>query len=287
MYVLILSNGLFPPSLHGSSSDYGNIKLEYWSNVLNVIVFESQNVKNQLPKNKSEVVVLKSADLPLRLSKAYFSLSNSVQLSTEDLGMSGDLVLLDVNTFVLPMIQIEKSKPEKRKNTLADLSYSLKVQDWTEDSCQIMFAGDHNGKLSPVVAQLSRKATTRIRVNRLCFVFTFVKAAIETDEMMRSAHNPNERGIIFSPKPIRQPLPTYPPELVSRRMEGNFRFLGILTEQGTVDRSTGIVLECFHGLFAHNALEIILSEWKFAPGQLNYQPVKLLCNIEVSFRLRQ
>jgi len=284
--VPIFAFALLPIFLLGNPADAANDPLRKWSRMVQVVAFESTNLKNQLPPKESGVTITKSAELPIRLSKAYFALSTAARFTTGDLGLPEDLVLLDVFTFSISQDQDKKFKPVRRSNNFVELTYTLKIHNLTDDFCEVEFAGSYHEKILPVVAKLSRRNTTLIRVGRLCFAFTFVKAAIEADDAMCLAKSPEPRKDFIMPKPVMQPLPEYPQELRRRNLEGEFRFLAIITEKGAVDPLHGIVLESYHWLFTRSALETIFNRWTFAPGQLADQPVNVSADIDVVFRLR-
>jgi hypothetical protein len=83
----------------------------------------------------------------------------------------------------------------------------------------------------------------------------------------------------------REPLPEYPQELSRRNKQGNFHFLAIITREGRVNRSHGIVLEFLHWFFARNALDAILNDWEFIPGKQDGQSIDIMGEIEVAYRL--
>jgi hypothetical protein len=259
--------------------------LEYWSRNIHAIVFESMNVKNQVAKGHFAVAELPSAVLPLRLSSSYFPLSASARFPVGDLGLPGELSLLDVYTFRFSEKDIKRSKKISRQNEMAKLTYSLKMRDWAEESCEIEFSGRYRDSLVPVITRLNKKTTTVIRIDHLYFAFTFVSAAIKADEILLSATRPEHESSIVLPKVIRDPIPEYPPELSRRKKQGNFHFLAVITREGRVNRSHGIVLECFHWFFARNALEVIFNDWEFRPGQQDGQAIDIMAEIEVSYRL--
>ncbi len=285
LLALIIAIALSPVYASGNSEN-GTIEyLEPDARMLHVIVFESSDISDQLPKDQHKVFALTGADLPLRLSRAFFTLSSSARFSASELMMRGDVSLLDVNTFSFSEKQIKKSKQVKRHNALAGLTYSLTVLDWSEAFCSVRFSARSSRSRSPVIAQLSRSTTTILRLDRLCFAFTFIKAAMETDEIMRNVRIPNSKLNYTRPKPIKTPLPEYPAELRARGIQGKFFVMALFTEQGAIDPSHGIILECLHWLFARNALEVILKDWEFMPGKVNDRPADMIALIEVSYKL--
>jgi hypothetical protein len=258
-----------------------------WARSLHVIVLESNNVKNILPENRADVVALKSADLPLKISQVFFPLSTSSKFDGSELDMPGDMTLWDIYTFNLLEREIKKDKPFKRTNDSANLSYALTVRNLTDDFCEVDFTGKRLTSYASTTARLSRKTTTLIRIRGLCFVFTFVSAAMNSSVMLHSANkpDPNSDIYVYKPRLKKGPLPQYPETLSHALIEGRFRFLGIVTSQGAVVPSSGIVLECFHWLFARNALDAIFNHWEFTPGELDNEPASMLSKIEITYQL--
>jgi hypothetical protein len=164
------------------------------------------------------------------------------------------------------------------------LSYFFKVRNRTEDSWDIEFSGAYRESLPKVIGQLSIKTTTIVRIERLCFAFTFIEAAIKADGEMSSIEKQYPDSI--APKIIKEKIPEYPSELREARREGVFSFLGIITGQGTVDRSHGIILECSHWLFLRNALATMFNDWQFTPGQSGGKAVETIRELSWPFLLR-
>jgi hypothetical protein len=273
---------------HSAGSDQegeANADMPY-ERSLHVIVFESMNIKDQLPKDQLQFISLPGADLPARISRLYFKLSGYSKFDAEELGMHGNLSLLDINTFARSEKQIAKSKQVRRYNPIAGLSYSLKVLNREDDSFSIRFSAKYHDRYAPLIAQLSRQTTTLLRIDRLCFAFTFLKAALAVDEMVRRAPFPNPKLITQAPRILKNPLPEYPEELRARRIEGRFFFMAVFTKHGTIDASRGIILDSLHWFFARNALRVVLNDWTFIPGMINNQPADMMITVEVSYRLR-
>lgn len=279
--ILIMSSAiaLFPVSLSCRESS-----ADKWSRCLNVIVLESMDLKSGIPKGGYKIQDLSSAELPLRLSSAYFPLSFPLKFKTGDLGLPGDLSLLDINTFRFSKEHVGKSRRVKRENAIVGLSYFFKVRNRTEDSWDIEFSGAYRESLPKVIGQLSIKTTTIVRIERLCFAFTFIEAAIKADGEMSSIEKQYPDSI--APKIIKEKIPEYPSELREARREGVFSFLGIITGQGTVDRSHGIILECSHWLFLRNALATMFNDWQFTPGQSGGKAVETIRELSWPFLLR-
>lgn len=282
----MLATALIPAYAHGADQADSADSTKRYEGTLHVIVFESMNIHDRLPKDQVRIVPLPTADLPLRVSRPYFSLSSSSRFSTSELGLRGDVSLVEINTFALSEKQITESKQVSRHNPVVGLTYSLKVLNWQDNSCSIRFSAKYRDKHPPLIVELSRHTTTLLRIDRVCFAFTFINAAIAADDTLRRARMPDPKLKDAAPRPITNPLPEYPRELRSRRVEGNFLFMAVITRQGTIDPSHGIILDCYHWSFARNAMEVLLNDWLFVPSKENNQAEDMLAIIEVAYRLR-
>jgi hypothetical protein len=271
---------LLPTSLFCESDEIGAANA--FSKYLHVIAFESTDVKDLIPHNEYRISTLKSADLPVRLSQSYFPASTSEKVRASEVGLTGNAGLLDICTFRLTDKEINLGKQFKRENGLCKLRYSAKIRNWLEDTSEIEFSANNFGKTA---VKLSKATTTLIRVGRFSFAFTFLDAAFKTDKILSSTERPD--GRIAPPKLIKKVPPEYPPGLIRARSEGIFYFLGIIESDGTLNQLHGIVLECLHWLFARNAIEVMLRDWRFVPAQMDGHPVPSIATIEVSYQLRR
>lgn len=90
-------------------------------------------------------------------------------------------------------------------------------------------------------------------------------------------------GGVTNPTPIFMPLPMYTEAARKARVEGIVMLQAVVRKNGTVD-SFRVVRGLGYGL-DESAINTIATKWRFKPGTLNGQPVDVLANIEVSFRL--
>lgn len=90
-------------------------------------------------------------------------------------------------------------------------------------------------------------------------------------------------GGVSAPVPIYQPLPLYTEEARKARIEGIVLLQAIIRKDGTVD-SFRVIRGLGYGL-DESAINTIATKWRFKPGMLNGQPVDVLANIEITFRL--
>ncbi|PYV12622.1 MAG: hypothetical protein DMG07_16775 [Acidobacteria bacterium] len=85
------------------------------------------------------------------------------------------------------------------------------------------------------------------------------------------------------PTPLSQPLPMYTEEARKARVEGIVQIQAVVRRDGSVD-SFKVTRGLGHGL-DESAIKTIAARWRFRPGTRNGQPVDVVANIEVSFRL--
>jgi TonB family protein len=85
------------------------------------------------------------------------------------------------------------------------------------------------------------------------------------------------------PVALQQPLPAYTVEARSAGVEGIVLVQAIIRKDGTVD-SFRVLRGLGYGL-DESAINTIATKWRFSPGTLNGEPVDVMANIEVSFRL--
>jgi TonB family protein len=90
-------------------------------------------------------------------------------------------------------------------------------------------------------------------------------------------------GGVSAPVPIYQPLPLYTEEARKARIEGIVLLQAIIRKDGTVD-SFRVIRGLGYGL-DESAINTIATKWRFKPGMLNGQPVDVMANIEITFRL--
>jgi general secretion pathway protein G len=88
---------------------------------------------------------------------------------------------------------------------------------------------------------------------------------------------------VKAPAALSQPLPPYTEAARQARIEGIMVLQAIIRKDGTVD-SFKIIKGLGYGL-DDSAVNTIATKWRFGPGTLNGNPVDVVANIEVSFRL--
>jgi TonB family protein len=99
-----------------------------------------------------------------------------------------------------------------------------------------------------------------------------------------SGEFPNTVGNgVKPPVVLSRPLPSYTDEARAAHVEGVVVLQVIIRKDGTVD-SFKILKSLGYGL-DESAMKTIAESWRFQPGTLNGQPVDVMANIQVSFKL--
>jgi len=83
-------------------------------------------------------------------------------------------------------------------------------------------------------------------------------------------------------KPIYHRNPQYPPEAISKKIEGTVRLEACIAPEGEV---TGLLVISGHPLLLKAAMEAA-SHWRFAPVRWRGEPAQALTEIDVPFRLK-
>jgi TonB family protein len=88
---------------------------------------------------------------------------------------------------------------------------------------------------------------------------------------------------IEAPICLYQPMPRYTQEARDAKIEGLILLQGVIRKNGRID-GLKVLSGLGYGL-DKSAFDTVAKEWRFKPGMLNGQPVDVLANIEISFRL--
>ena len=86
---------------------------------------------------------------------------------------------------------------------------------------------------------------------------------------------------LSGPEPVRKVDPKYPPELRSKRVEGEVVLYAVIRKDGTVDS-----IQLVNGvdpILDENAMQA-LAQWKFRPGERQGEPVDLEAIVRIPFR---
>jgi TonB family protein len=145
----------------------------------------------------------------------------------------------------------------------------------------------------------SHKGHPNMKPHKMILIFTFYLIAFELSSFCRTETSPADQGKpeptpkatpyivgrngVTQPVPLAQPIPSYTPEARKARIEGIVVLQAIIRKDGSVD-SFKIIRGLGYGL-DESAITTIASKWRFKPGTLNGEPVDVMANIEVRFRL--
>jgi protein TonB len=88
-------------------------------------------------------------------------------------------------------------------------------------------------------------------------------------------------GIVAEANLIRKIQPTYPPLAKAARVQGTVEFTATISKEGNIEH---LQLVRGHPLLVEAARQAVL-EWKYRPTLLNGQPVEVITDILVNFRL--
>jgi len=86
---------------------------------------------------------------------------------------------------------------------------------------------------------------------------------------------------LSGPEPLRKVDPKYPPELRSRRVEGDVVLYAVIRKDGSVDSIQ--LVEGLDPTLDENAMQA-LAQWKFRPGQRGGTPIDLEAIVHIPFR---
>jgi protein TonB len=88
-------------------------------------------------------------------------------------------------------------------------------------------------------------------------------------------------GVVQSAKLLRQPTPMYPPLARNARISGVVRLEAVIGRNGTIE---SLRVMSGHPLLVQAALDAV-RQWVYQPTLLNGDPVEVLTQIEVNFKL--
>jgi protein TonB len=90
-------------------------------------------------------------------------------------------------------------------------------------------------------------------------------------------------GAVAESKLVQKVLPIYPRLAKSARVDGVVEFSAVINKEGRIEN---LRLVRGHPLLVNAAREAV-SQWRYQPTLLNGQPVEVITNITVHFRLSQ
>ena len=108
-------------------------------------------------------------------------------------------------------------------------------------------------------------------------------AELDEDEATRpnNAPLPVRPGTLSGPVPRHKTDPSYPPEQIKARIEGEVVLFGIIREDGSVDSVQ--VVRSLDPVLDKNSMEAF-AQWKFTPAHRNGNPVAVEAVVHIPFK---
>jgi hypothetical protein len=248
---------------------------------LQLILFEDYPYTVSTADNPSpyHAVDLPSAEFPQQFSSMYAPFGKLQKFALpEGIEIPRKWILLDIHT--LPESALRGKKVSYR-SPVGDLSYQVKVNQWMGESYQIRLSGEYKGfKFDDIPIQGHSDRTKLVTMRKtarqtLFAVLTPVQAIplFSDQESLPEEH-------FEEPQLIEGPKPRYPEGLSET---GGVLIRGIITLEGRLDPDRFVLLECPHPTLGRMALETVLNDWTFQPGNKDGQPVEALTSIAVQF----
>ena len=277
LFILLTSVHLLSQLLEAKDS----LETRNSEQALHLILFEDYPYTLVSPKELSnyQAVDLPSADFPHQFSCLYGPFPRLQRFKVpEGIEIPRKVLLLDIHT--LSEAAWNKNTVSHR-NTFTKLSYQLEVSDWTNDSYDLSLSGEYMGfkfQDIPIRGQLDR--TTLVRIQRTTRQTLFaVLTPVQAIPLFSTEENSGADNI-SQPQLIEGPAPQYPQGLSEK---GTVIIRGVITPDGRLDPDRFVLLECPHPLLGRSALQTILTDWRFQPGEKDGEPVEALTTIEIQF----
>jgi TonB family protein len=179
---------------------------------------------------------------------------------------------------VLDQIQVTKS---------LDTVYGLDQAAIDAATKWLFTPGMKDGKAVPVHVQLVLEFRLQANPPRTRTPQSDLPAATQAadDDFAKGAYTDSTPGLVL-PKPTAlRPDPTYSREAMQEQIQGTVKVEAVVAADGTVDRVRVVEsLDKVYGL--DEAALAAAKRWTFEPGTLNGQPVPVLVNMTMEFRLR-
>jgi len=107
--------------------------------------------------------------------------------------------------------------------------------------------------------------------------------ADQEDDFAKGALAAKTPGLV-QPKATRRSDPKYTPDALRAKIEGDVTVEAIVGVDGRVEKAR--VKEALNAALDAQALRAI-EQWQFEPGTLNGQPVRVLIEVQMSFRVHR
>lgn len=275
------------------------------SKLLQVIALRGESAPNWLDGKPYGVRELSDATLPARLSKSlvpFLGRGSLVQFS--DVGLIKGISFLDIHSLA----NAGKKGRIRWRNRIAHLDvqirnlvrhrerFSLSSRRFSTRMYSLILKGSFEQQPLEEMRISGKIDRTTIAVQHLkdnssiFFAFTWGEAMLQAGIPQKRAARqetelPTKDAVVQMPELLSKTYPSYPEELAGAGMESTFRVLVVIDTHGKVQPGRFFILDCTHALFAESAMKSILNGWRFRPGTLNGKAIKVLAQIEATFKI--
>ena len=276
LFTLFIHNALITPLFGGGDSlEPGNSP-----QALQLILFEDYPYRVYPADNPPHyhAVDLPSARFPQQFSSMYTPFPKLQRYAVpEGIEIPRKVILLDIHTLSESALQ---GKKVSYRSPGGDLSYQLKVDQWSRESYQIRLSGQYKGFKFDDIPIQGRSDRAKLVTMKKTALQTFFAVLTPIQAIPLLSSQDDDVEDFEPPQLIEGPQPLYPKGLSET---GRVLIRGIITLEGRLDPTRFVLLECPHPLLGRSALTAILNDWKFRPGKKDGQPVEALTTIEVEF----
>lgn len=140
-----------------------------------------------------------------------------------------------------------------------------------EGLAHIGIPGEYGERMNPVIQDVLRPITVTLPPVHV------EKPAPPPEQPVRYPVG----GVVAAPKPLHTPLPAYPPLARQAGVSGLVRLEAVIGTNGSV-RSIRLVQG--HYMLAGAAIAAV-KEWRYTPPTLNGEPIEVIMQLDVNFKL--
>jgi hypothetical protein len=246
--------------------------------LLQAIIFESYLIQPPDDLQLYDAVELPSNDFPLKFSRLFApsGSSETIQLSRSVVFPSKPM-FLDIYTFKVEEKQVKKKKSSSHRNDIQRLNFKVRFLSWSNGRYKAELEGRiEEFKFKNILIEAAADKTTIVRIRRSVNRTVYI-ALTEIVASDFAAMN------VIPPKPITQPLPVYPSDLLKINWTGTLRIFTVITSEGKADGKKVILLDCPHFLLGRNGLDVVLNQWTFKSATKNGVPIDFETIVAVDF----
>ena len=113
------------------------------------------------------------------------------------------------------------------------------------------------------------------------WILKFAELDEEASSRSNTSPAPARPGTLSGPVPIHKTDPSYPPDQIKARIEGEVVLFGIIREDGSVDSVQ--VVRSLDPILDKNSMEAF-AQWKFTPAHRNGNPVAVEAVVHIPFK---